>query len=553
VTDVLAKRVLHGFVPPKRLKLSEWAEAQVRLPEGVSAQPGPLRLWPWATEIANAIGNPFVERVTLQKGTRLGFSTLVVATIGSYAVNEPCPVLLLLPTADDARDVIVSDIEPIFSASPVLRDVLKDDSEEASRNTLLSRRFPGGGSLKIVSARAPRNLRHHTARILIVDEADACEATAEGNPIKLAERRTLSYSNRKIVIGSTPIFADTSHVLKSYGESDARVFEVCCPQCAHWFEISWSSIVWPEGKPLEAHCVCPSCGGVIEESAKAVLVTAGRWRITRPDVKDHAGFRLSALVSLLPNASWGRLATEFVEAKNDPAELQVFVNTILGQGWSSPAIVDEGTLAARAEPFDLDHLPREVLLLCAGTDVQDDRSETLICGWTRDGTCLVLSHNVIWGSFTDKATWQELDDLLRGSWKHPLGGRLKIEAACIDAGDGDHYDSVLNFCVPKMSRRIYAIKGMFGARTAFASAKGKRISNRLFLVGVDTIKNVIFQRLQSGRSIRFSHTLEPVFYEQLASERRVIRYSRGMPVRRFERVSSRARAEGLDALVYATA
>jgi phage terminase large subunit GpA-like protein len=38
-----------------------------------------------------------------------------------------------------------------------------------------------------------------------------------------------------------------------------------------------------------------------------------------------------------------------------------------------------------------------------------------------------------------------------------------------------------------------------------------------------------------------------------ASERRVVRYVRGQPIRRFERVSGRARAEALDCLVYATA
>ena len=59
-------------------------------------------------------------------------------------------------------------------------------------------------------------------------------------------------------------------------------------------------------------------------------------------------------------------------------------------------------------------------------------------------------------------------------------------------------------------------------------------------------------RLARGRSIRFSDTLEPVFFEQLASERRVTRYSRGQPVRRFERKPG-ARAEALDCVVYAFA
>ena len=110
----------------------------------------------------------------------------------------------------------------------------------------------------------------------------------------------------------------------------------------------------------------------------------------------------------------------------------------------------------------------------------------------------------------------------------------------------------MNFCIPKLNRRVFPIKGMFGARPGFQMAKSKKVGNKLALVGVDTIKNVIFERLQRGRGIRFSNSLEPVYYEQLASERRVVRYSRGQPVRRFER-TGRTRAEALDCLVYAHA
>lgn len=548
----LRHRALAALIPPPHLRLAEWIEGNIVLPEGTSAQPGLVRLWPYQREIADAISDTEIERVTLVKPVRVGFTTLLTGAIGSYVANEPAPILVLLPTEADCRDYVVSDIEPIFTASPTLRGALADDQEEGERNTLLSRRFLGGGSLKIVAAKAPRNLRRHTARILIVDEADAMEVGVEGNPIRLGERRTLTFANRKIVIGSTPIFSDTSAVLRAYGESDGRVFEVPCPECGAFTEIAWAHIIWPEGEPLKAAFRCPHCEATISERHKHKMVAAGRWRATRPEVEGHAGFRLNALVSLLANASWGRLAVEFLAAKNDPSELQVFTNTILAEGWSTPAMVDESALRSRAEPFGLDKIPEEVLTLEVGADVQDDRIEASVVGWARDSTAFVLGHFVIWGAFTDAGTWDELEDLLRTTWKHPYGGQLKIDAACIDAGDGDHYDHVMNFCIPKLNRRIFPIKGMFGARPGFAMAKGKKVGGKLALVGVDTIKNVVFQRLQSARGIRFSNTLEPVYYEQLASERRVVRYSRGMPVRRFER-TGRTRAEALDCLVYAFA
>jgi phage terminase large subunit GpA-like protein len=130
---------------------------------------------------------------------------------------------------------------------------------------------------------------------------------------------------------------------------------------------------------------------------------------------------------------------------------------------------------------------------------------------------------------------------------------LKVDAAVVDAGDGDHYDSVLNFCAPRLKFRTFAGKGVFGSRPGFALAKGGKVGGRLAIIGVDVLKTVIFDRLQRGRSIRLSNTLELSYFEQLAAEKRIIRYRKGRPVRRFERVSQRARAEALDALVYAFA
>jgi hypothetical protein len=78
----------------------------------------------------------------------------------------------------------VSDVERLFDTSPKLRKRLTGPSkggDRINRNTLTHRLFRGG-DLKVVAGKAPRNLRRHTARILLVDEADAIEASAEGDP-----------------------------------------------------------------------------------------------------------------------------------------------------------------------------------------------------------------------------------------------------------------------------------------------------------------------------------------------------------------------------------
>ena len=376
------------------------------------------------------------------------------------------------------------------------------------------------------------------------------EVGAEGSPIILGERRTLSYADRKIVIGSTPLHEETSHVLRAYAQSDMRVFEVPCPACATFTEIMWGRIEWESGHPETAAFRCPHCQDLIAETHKPAMVAAGRWRATRPEVLGHAGFRLNALVSALANATWAKLAAEFLKVKDDSDELMVFVNTILGQGWRAAAVeVDDAAVAARAEPFGLDAIPEEVLVVTAGVDVQDDRLETSLVGWSKTDA-FVLAHVVVWGSPDDDATWAELDALLRTRWPHPHGGTLRVDGAIVDSGD--RTDTVYAYCFPRLGRRIWAGKGVAGSRPPCAMSKSKVKGGRLFLIGVDTIKSTLMDRLARGRSLRFSSTLEPVYFEQLASERKVVRYVRGQPVRRFERKPG-AQAETLDCLVYAFA
>ena len=124
--DQITKQALRALIPPPRLRLSEWIEREIVLPDGVSALPGPVRLWPFQREIADAIGDAEIERVTLVKPVRVGFTTLLTSALASFVANEPAPILCLLPAEADCRDYMVSDIEPIFGASPALAAALSE-------------------------------------------------------------------------------------------------------------------------------------------------------------------------------------------------------------------------------------------------------------------------------------------------------------------------------------------------------------------------------------------------------------------------------------------
>jgi phage terminase large subunit GpA-like protein len=128
-------------------------EEHIRLPAGDTAIPGPIRMWGYQRGIADAIGDPLIERVTVIKSARIGYTTLLVGTLANYVHNDPSSLLCLLPVKDDARNFVVSQVEPVFAESPVVRAKLDAPKAHAhDRDTMLFRRFTGG-SLRVVSAR----------------------------------------------------------------------------------------------------------------------------------------------------------------------------------------------------------------------------------------------------------------------------------------------------------------------------------------------------------------------------------------------------------------
>ncbi|BBU54068.1 hypothetical protein KU6B_03330 [Mameliella alba] len=546
--EIIRSNALQALRPPANVPLAEWIEANIHLPQTASATPGRMRLWAYQRGICEAIDDPEIERVTVLKSARVGYTQLLSGIIASYCANQPCPILAVQPTADDARDYAV-DLEALFEASPVLRGILSDEADETGRSTMLNRKFPGG-SLKFLAAKSPRNLRRHTAKILLLDEIDGYEVSQEGDPIALAEMRTLTFRDRKIIAGSTPVF-DFGPATRLYEKSDKRVFEVPCPGCGEFSEVKWADIRWTEGDPDSAHWACPSNGCVVEERQKPAMVAAGRWRATAPHVKGHAGFKINALVSPHHNARWGKLVAEFLEAKKSPETLQTFTNLVLGEAWKTEGEdLDEHELFQRREPFTLPTMPEDVLFMTCGVDCQDDRLELILMGHGRFDL-FILDHRVLWGAIDGDAVWQDLDSLLRERWTHPKGGTIGIDACAIDSGDGGHTDIVHGFTRPRFGRRVVSIKGVPGFSRPFLQRSGSK-GAPLWLVGSDAVKSQLFNRLSRGEGVRFAETLEPVFFEQLTSERRVVRYAHGKPLARFDRIKGK-RAETLDATVYAWA
>ncbi|WP_420864445.1 phage terminase large subunit family protein [Zooshikella ganghwensis] len=74
----------------------------------------------------------------------------------------------------------------------------------------------------------------------------------------MAEKRTTTAHNRKIISGSTPTIADACRIEKSFNRSDQRYNHVPCPHCGHFHVLEWTNLHWEKGQPYTAHFVCHS-------------------------------------------------------------------------------------------------------------------------------------------------------------------------------------------------------------------------------------------------------------------------------------------------------
>jgi phage terminase large subunit GpA-like protein len=150
----------------------------------------------------------------------------------------------------------------------------------------------------------------------------------------------------------------------------------------------------------------------------------------------YPGFRLNSVASMPMNALCGKLAAEFITSKKSPDTLWTIVHSILGEGWRAASEeLDKSGLMTRAEKCGVQPIPEPVRVPTAGVDVQR-RIEITLIGFS-GVMSFVLGHRVVWSDPEESTIWAERGDALKSAWRHPLGRKLGVEAAAVDAGEGE--------------------------------------------------------------------------------------------------------------------
>ncbi len=460
-TVLFFKKVAKILEPREKMLISDWADRYRVLTAGVSAEPGR-----WNTsraeyqrEIMNAVNDPNLAYLTIKSSSQVGKTEMMLNMIGYYIEYEPSPTLVMVPNLDLAKDFSKDRLAPMIASTGVLKDKVKEPRSKDSDNTILHKKFPGG-HITITGANSAASLSSRPIRVVLMDEIDRYPLSvgSEGSPIKLAEKRTTTFWNKKIIKISTPTVEGISEIEKEYQKGTMEEWNVQCPYCKVWQPYEFKRIHFSDMMMECVHCHEKLGQRDWQEQPH-------KWIAAHPERTDHRSFHMNELSS--PWVQWKKIVNEFKEANEEfkqygsTEKLKVFINTALGETWEERGEgADEHELIKRREAYEAE-IPQGVLLLTAGIDTQDDHLEVEVVGWGKGYESWGISKFCFWQDPALDSTWEELEQYIHSTTFHfQDGGCLNIAAACVDTG-GHHTNMVYKFVrdMEKKHRPIYGIKG----------------------------------------------------------------------------------------------
>jgi phage terminase large subunit GpA-like protein len=324
---------LMAWKPPPDLSITEWAEKYRHL-SGRSAESGPFRIirTPYLKPIMDVVKDPNVEKIVFIKSAQIAGTTAMENIVGYYAVEEKVPIIFVL--ADEQTCFFISEqrLKRMFMESPRLRSYYETGRFSKTEISLIN-----GAHIEMAWSRSVEKLATREAPIVILDEIDKpgyYMTSREASPISLAEERTATFSNSKLLLLSTPTI-ETGNVMKEIESCDVVYdWHAPCPYCGVFQPLRWSrkyawpfedgkyrdesgemqqlgEVKWEGGRNADdeeieqAGYECGSCGEVWSTAQKNNAVEKGKM-VARGDIGGKkirkVGFHINRLYSLLGNS-----------------------------------------------------------------------------------------------------------------------------------------------------------------------------------------------------------------------------------------------------------
>lgn len=588
-TNALVEKVAQQWAPPRHQSVSEWADENFRLSPEYAAEHGAWKTLSFQREPLDEFTNPRIWQIVIKSCTQL-LKTTVIQITAAYAIDrDPGPMLIIQPRDADAKSFSKERVGPMLRDVPCLTEKVAISRAKKSDNTIEEKWFKGG-LLAITSAGSPGNLARRAIRYLYCDEEDKYpeSAGAEGKPFSLALKRTATFRHRRRAIRCCSPTVAGSSIDLAYEQSDQREFYVPCWSCGHFqtmmgkfrTQVRWdSSLPTREEQARSARYHCEACDMAWNDAGRGLAIENGHWRAHAP-ANGVAGFWISELYS-----PWKRLeeiVLDYLIKKDNPVDLQTFVNTSLAENWEEPGEkLEWDRLLERREPYQVGVVPAKGLFLTAGADVQradGGRIEVEIVAWGENRESWSVDYRVFYGNPALPETWQPIEAMLRGSIPHESGGEMVIERFFVDSGDGTTTRDVYEWVQKQPRPRVWAIKGdrrseqpVSAPRSVEAHANGRKTAYGAILRNIDVsyFKGAFYadlkkrrptmEELAAGSTHPQGYCHFPIgeaygdeHFKQVCAEQLVTRKNKqGRMVTEYEAI--RPRNEALDCRIYAMA
>lgn len=369
---------------------------------------------------------PWVRDVTLMTGTQVAKTETLNNIIGFHVRHDPCPTMLVMARADDAKLAMQKRLMPMVNASPALRAECTDRVADLNSREMTFRRC----ILYLRAAQSAADLASVPVRVALCDEVDKWPTWTgrEAAPLSLLKERTRTFYNHLIVTASTPT-TRRGLIWRRFQSGDQRRYWMQCGHCQKPILFEWPQVDWPDkittkeqmDAAQDAWYECQECGGKIDDRMKRSMIASGWWvpdrqdpvqwrdELSKRDRCPHRSYHMWAAYS--PWIEWWKLVSEFLDSDGDPEKKMNWVNSWLAELWEDQVqdATDAGVRAC-VGTHNLGDVPSEALVITGTVDVQVDRLEYHVNAWGRDEESWIVAAGA-----TNE--WEELADILfRNTW-----------------------------------------------------------------------------------------------------------------------------------------
>ena len=502
-TSNLFKRVLKKTLSrPEQLTVSQWAE-KYRILDDSSSLPGKWSndVTPYLVEIMDSFNDPYIEHINFCKPTQVGGTEALLNEVGWIVTQNPSPTMIVYPTDDLAKDISNDKLKPAFRKSPALREKFLENSSKE-----LSLKFKGM-NLYLRGGNSPSKLASKAIKFLMFDEIDKMGGATkkEASPYELALERTKTFKHsKKIYTCSTPTLK-SNYVWRLHEEADEqRHYFVPCPHCGEFIELKWQQIIFDKDKESKltiseraatAKYVCQKCGCIIEDREKPRMLRLGRWETVNKKCvgkPKKVSFWLNSAYSIF--VTWEDMAKKFLESRDDPEELQNFVNSWLAEPWEDTKLRTNADLVLERQT-NLPELvvPQWAKILTGGIDVQENCLYWSIRAFGNHITSQNIAHGQALG-------FAEIERVMNLEYEREDGTKMIVNLALMDSGFDS--DSVYDFCASN-SEWCLPVKGASNSQISnYKISKINKTSSRAYGMNLVIVDGGKYKDMIAGRMRR---------------------------------------------------